>query len=83
MGFEPCKMEPDIWLRPYGKDNYEHIFSCVDELLIDSKNPKGTIDVLTNKIILKSKEQKLSIIILAVTLVVMIMVLCIFTQKEH
>ena len=49
MGFEPCKMEPDIWMRPCGEDYYEHIAVYVDDLLIASKDPKAIIDVLTNK----------------------------------
>ena len=55
MGFEPCKMEPEIWLRPCGEDHYEHIAVCVDDLLIASKDPKGTIEVLTNENYFKLK----------------------------
>ena len=49
MGFEPCKMEPDIWMRPCGEDHYEYIAVYVDDLLIASKDPKRIIDVSTNK----------------------------------
>ena len=49
MGFEPCKMELDIWLHPYGEDYYDHIAVCVDDLLIASNHPKQIIDALTNK----------------------------------
>ena len=34
---------------PCGEDNCEYIVVCTDELLITSKDPKGTTDVLTNK----------------------------------
>ena len=49
MGFEPFKMEPDIWSRPHGEDHYDHISIHADDLLITSKGPKITIDILTNK----------------------------------
>ena len=49
MGFEPCKMEPDIWFRPHGEDHYECINIYVYDLLIMSKYPKSTIDFLTNE----------------------------------
>ena len=55
MGFEPCKMEPDIWMRPCGEDHYEYIAVYVDDLLIASKDPKAIIDVLTNKYSFKLK----------------------------
>ena len=41
-------MEADIWLRAY-EDHYEHIAAYVDDLLIDSKDPKSITCVLTNK----------------------------------
>ena len=55
MGFEPCKMEPDIWLCPCAEDNYEYIDINADDLLIASKDPKGIIDILTNKHYFKLK----------------------------
>ena len=55
MGFEPCKMEPDIWLRPYGEDHYECITVHSDDLIIASKDPKETTYVLTNKHFFKFK----------------------------
>ena len=48
MGFEPYKMEPNIWLRAYGDHHYEHIAVCADDLLITSKDPKGMMHILTN-----------------------------------
>ena len=49
MVFEPCKMEPDFWLRPRREDYYEHIAIYTDNPLIASKDPKSTTDVLTTK----------------------------------
>ena len=54
MGFEPCKMEPDIWLKHCG-EYHEHIDVCVDDLLIASKDTQGVVDSLTNKHDLKIK----------------------------
>ena len=48
-------MQPDIWLIPCGEDRYECIDVCADDLLITSKDPKGMIDVLTNKNCFKHK----------------------------
>ena len=48
MVFEPCKIEPDILLRPRGEDHYESIDVCADDLIIASKDPESTTDVLTN-----------------------------------
>ena len=42
-------MEPDIWMCLCREDHYEHIAVYVDDLIIASKDPKATIDVLTNK----------------------------------
>ena len=46
MGYEPCKMESDVWLR-YCGEHYECIAVYVDDLLIASKNPHGVLDDLT------------------------------------
>jgi hypothetical protein len=48
MGFEPCKAEPDIWMRRV--DNlYEYIAVYVDDLCISSKDPKAITDTLTEQ----------------------------------
>ena len=48
MGFEPCKAEPDIWMRRV--DNlYEYIAVYVDDLCISSKDPKAITDMLTEQ----------------------------------
>ena len=47
--FEPCRMESHIWLRTYGEDHYKNIALSTDGLLIDSKDLKGTTNVLTNE----------------------------------
>jgi hypothetical protein len=48
MGFQPCKAEPDIWLRRKG-DFYEYIATYVDDLEIASDDPKSIIDDLMIK----------------------------------
>jgi hypothetical protein len=48
MGFVPCKMEPDVWMRDRG-DHYEYIAVYVDDLAIASKDPQSIIDVFTSK----------------------------------
>ena len=55
MGFEPCKMDPDVWLCPHGEHHYEHISVYVDDALITCNDPKSTIDILTKKHYFKLK----------------------------
>jgi hypothetical protein len=45
MGFQPCKAEPDVWMRRSG-DVYEYIASYVDDLAIASKHPEVLLEVL-------------------------------------
>ena len=47
MGYAPCKMEPDIWLRDC-KEHCECIAAYVDDLLIVSKDPDIIINALTS-----------------------------------
>ena len=47
MGFEPCKAEPDIWMRRVD-DHYEYIGVYVDDLAIVSKDPQAIITKLEN-----------------------------------
>jgi hypothetical protein len=48
MGFEPCKAEPDIWMRRV--DNlHEYIAVYLDDLCISSKDPKAITDMLTEQ----------------------------------
>ena len=49
IGFEPCKIEPEIRTRPCREDYYEHIIFYIDYLLIDSKDPKWKIVILIHK----------------------------------
>jgi len=48
MGFEPCKAEPDIWMRRNG-DVYEYIATYVDDLAVAAKDPKSIISALKDK----------------------------------
>ena len=41
-------MEPDMLLKDFG-DNYECISVYSDDLLIESKDPKDQVDILTSK----------------------------------
>ena len=45
MDFEPCKAEPDIWMRR-NEDVYEYIAVYVDDLAIAAKDPKNITDKL-------------------------------------
>ncbi len=42
MGFQPSRMEPDIWMRDKG-DHYEYIATYVDDCTIVSRDPKAII----------------------------------------
>ena len=54
MGFFPCKMEPDVWMKDCG-DHYEYIAVYVDDLLIVSRDHASIIRELqvTHKFKLK------------------------------
>ena len=54
LGFFPCKVEPDIWLRRNG-DVYEYIAVYVDDLAIAARNPKEICDILMKKYKFKLK----------------------------
>ena len=54
LGFEPCKAEPDIWLRR-NDDVYEYIAVYVDDLALAMKDPKTFTDILINKYNFKLK----------------------------
>ena len=57
IGFFPCKMEPDTWMRKVRdcRPHYECIVVCVDDLLIASKSPQAIADPLTNNYKFKLK----------------------------
>ncbi|MFM8621767.1 MAG: reverse transcriptase domain-containing protein, partial [Holophagaceae bacterium] len=49
-GFKPCKVEPDIWMRPSSdKSCYEMVAVYVDDLAFGMKNPKAFLEVLERK----------------------------------
>ena len=54
MGCEPCKMDPDAWLKDCG-ENHECISVHVDDLPIASKDPQCAVDALINKHYFKLK----------------------------
>ena len=55
-GFQPCKAEPDIWIRPSSdKSCYEMVAVYVDDLAIGMKDPEAFLSVLINKYKFKLK----------------------------
>ena len=54
MGFFPCKMEPNIWIRKNG-NLYEYIAVYVNDLAIAAMSPKETIQMLQEKYKFKLK----------------------------
>ena len=48
MGFNPCKGEPDIWMRDQGQ-HWEYIRTYVDDLAIASKDPLALTGTLETK----------------------------------
>jgi hypothetical protein len=54
MGFQPCKAEPDIWLRRNG-NIYEYIAVYVDDLALALVNPQEFVDTLQTKYRFKFK----------------------------
>jgi len=54
MGFQPCKAEPDIWLRRNG-NLYEYIAVYVDDLAFALVDPQGFADTLQKKYNFKVK----------------------------
>ena len=47
MGFFPCRMDPDVWMRGMG-DHYECVGTYVDDLCIASKNPEAILGLLVS-----------------------------------
>ena len=54
LAFDPCKAEPDIWIRRNG-NIYEYVAVYVDDLAIVMKDPQGFADTLTKKYKFKLK----------------------------
>ncbi len=48
MGFQPCKAEPNIWMRHNG-NVYEYITVYVDDIAIAAKDPKAITDTLQDQ----------------------------------
>jgi Reverse transcriptase (RNA-dependent DNA polymerase) len=46
LGFQPCKAEPDIYLRKNG-EKYEYVAVYVDDIAIAMENPQALINSLT------------------------------------
>ena len=54
LGFEPCKAEPDIWMRDAG-DVYEYVAVYVDDLAMALKDPQAFVKILKDKYNFKLK----------------------------
>ncbi len=54
LGFQPCKAEPDIWMRPNGQ-RYEYVAVYVDDLALAMEKPQEFVDTLMNKYKFKLK----------------------------
>jgi hypothetical protein len=55
-GFQPCKTEPDVWIRPTPDLScYEMIAVYVDDLALGMKDPKAFLEILENKYKFKLK----------------------------
>jgi hypothetical protein len=48
IGFQPCKMEPDIWLRRNG-NKYEYVAVYVDDLAFAMEDPNELVKLLVGK----------------------------------
>ncbi len=49
-GFQPCKVEPDLWIRPSKDEScYEMVAVYVDDLAFGVKEPQSLLDTLTQK----------------------------------
>jgi Reverse transcriptase (RNA-dependent DNA polymerase) len=54
LGFQPCKAEPDIWMRRNG-NMYEYVAVYVDDLAIVLQDPQAFVDILMKKYNFKLK----------------------------
>jgi len=43
MGFQPCKADFDLWMRPQ-RDHYEYVATYVDDVLVFSRDPMQIIE---------------------------------------
>ena len=61
VGFEPWKTQPDVWWHLCEETHYDHVVVCVDDLIIASKDLKGTSEILISKHSIELKgERKMS-----------------------
>ena len=52
MAFKPSRADADLWLRDMG-DYYEHIATCVNDLMVFSRKPAKTLEEIKKEFILK------------------------------
>ena len=48
MGYNPCKADPDVWMKDCGT-HYEYVCVYVDDLMVIGKNPEVFMEALTTK----------------------------------
>ena len=48
MGFNPCKADPDVWMKDCGT-HYEYVLVYVDDRMFIGKKPQAFFDLLTNE----------------------------------
>jgi hypothetical protein len=57
-GFKACKADADVWMRPAvkadGSKYYKYVLCYVDDLLVVSEHPKGIMEGLEAKYVLKA-----------------------------
>ena len=56
-GYESCKVDPDVWMkpkiRPNGEKYWEYVLVYVDDILVMSHEPKEVMDYLASKYTLR------------------------------
>ena len=52
MGFRPSKADFDLWIRPKG-DHHECVATCVDDILVFSRDPMPIIEEIRKTFVLK------------------------------
>jgi hypothetical protein len=56
LGFQPCRAEPDVWMRPAPDGScYEYVAVYVDDLAMAMKDPQSFVDILMEKYKFKLK----------------------------
>ena len=61
-GYERCKVDPDVWMKPKIKPNsekyWEYVLIYIDNILVMPHQPKVVMDYIASKYILKEGSVK-------------------------